>query len=129
MELAQQSFQHKYEKQGAENRSLMHTNSNPQLLAVLTIDTDTAFDIRIHALDDTYSPLLHSQTSQGPPKNFPGYSVESLLQVNKGEVKWLVCNFAAMYFSCNWRMMKMTSVVHDQAQSQTAWHQCPPSLE
>ena len=91
-ELVRQSFQHKYEKQGAENRSLMHTNSNPKLLAVLTVDTYTAFDIRIHALDETYSPLLNSQTSQGPPKNFPGYSVESLLQVNKGEVKWLVCS-------------------------------------
>ena len=70
----------------------MHTNSNPELLAVLTADTYTAFDLRIHALDDTYSPLLHSQTPQGPTKNFPGYSVESLLQVNKGEVKWLVCS-------------------------------------
>ena len=28
-ELARQSFQPKYEKQGAENRFLMHTNSNP----------------------------------------------------------------------------------------------------
>ena len=57
-ELARQSFQHTYEKQGAENRSLMNTNSNSELLAVLTLDMYAAFDICIHVLDDKVTSLF-----------------------------------------------------------------------
>ena len=84
-------LEHKYEKQRAENRSLMHTDSNPKLLAVLNVDKHAASNIQIHALDDK---LAHS-TSQHPnssssPKNFSSYTVESLLQINKDEVERLV---------------------------------------
>ena len=60
-ELARQSFRHKYEKQGAENRSLMHTNSNPELLAVLTVDTYTA-------LTSVYMPWMTHTAHSSTPK-------------------------------------------------------------
>ena len=46
-----------YEKQGAENRFLMITNSNSEL-AVLTLDMYSAFDIRIHVLNDKVTSLF-----------------------------------------------------------------------
>ena len=59
--------------------------SNPPILLAVS-------NIHVHALDEMYSPILASQTPQGPPKNLTGYMVESSLKVNKGEVKWLVCS-------------------------------------
>ena len=68
----------------------MHIESNPTLVAVLTIYSDAPFDIHVHALVDKYSTLLNYQTPQGPSKKFPGYTAESLLLVNKFETKWPV---------------------------------------
>ena len=53
LELAWQWLKHKDEKMRAKNWTLVHPDSNPNLLAVLPIESHTASDIHVHALDDT----------------------------------------------------------------------------
>ena len=48
-------------------QSLMYSDSHTEFLAVLTIDKHSASNVGIQGLNDLNSPLLHAQTSQGPP--------------------------------------------------------------
>lgn len=83
-------FHHRDEEQWNEDQALVHNHSHPKLLTALAISSHLAPGFDVHPLDDPDGPLLNAKTSHGPPLDFPGNMVKSLLKVNKCEVEGLV---------------------------------------
>jgi hypothetical protein len=51
-------LQHKDEEQWVQDRALKHAYSHLELLAVMTVNPQTTPGIAVHALDNTYTPVL-----------------------------------------------------------------------
>ena len=58
--------------------------------------------VRWPALDDTYRPLLDTKTSHSPPEDFSWHSIESVLQIDKGEIERLLrCDVFLLQLAAN----------------------------
>ena len=94
---------HQDEGQWIKNWALMHISSHAKPFTVLNVNPHTTLDIGLHALDDT-QPNHRSWDPQDPPQCLPWQTIEYFLKIDEAGL------LTVMYFSCNWRRMKMASV-------------------
>ena len=111
-ELTQKHLQHKDEEQWAKDRALMHTDSNPKLPIVLTIDSCTPPWIRLHILYDMHRPFLNTEVPESPPMNLSWRMINSLLSVNGGKAGPFVSNDVLLQLANNDDGISGTSTRH-----------------
>ena len=92
-----------HQDEGQWIKVLMHISSHAKPFTVLNVDPYTTLDIGLHALDDT-QPNHRRRGPQDPPQGLPWQMVEDFLKIDEAGL------LTVMYFSCNWRRMKMASV-------------------
>ena len=97
-----------HKKQRTQNWTLVNSQLDAKLFTKGVVFTDTWCSISIYCLNKFNLPFLNTQLLRCPPDDFSMDTVESLFEIYKSKIEWLM--FSAM-FLCICQKNNMVSMV------------------